>query len=175
MTIERALKISNTLKILVIGTAVILCMWTIYNIGKERGQQTFNMEIFKPDTTGVKIIMLSADPYDVDVAVIITQNKRKAAELLRWYSFDNSIVPETLNARAITFWPSETTNWGIPCIWLPEIPNTPEEYGIVSHEMTHLTHLIMDFVGVVYSDEAEEAFAYENGYLMKQFYLGCLK
>lgn len=167
-------KTANIFTTLLLAVALFICMWIVYERGVEKGQNTFNIERFKPDTTGVKIVTLTADPYDVDVVVLIGQDKGKVAQLLRWYLWDATITPDTLNARAITFWP-DSTSPGVPCIWIPEIPKDADNMGLFSHEMTHMTHLIMDYAGIVYSDEAEEAFAYENGYLTRQFYDKCSK
>jgi hypothetical protein len=159
----------NILATTLLALAIFLCMWVAYDRGRESNNYELTWKDFRPDTVGVQMFTLNADPYDVDVQVIITPDTAKAVRLLRFYVMDWSISGRDLAARGVTFWP-DYSSYGIPAVWLPTATTTPEDQAVVAHELTHVTHLVMDYAGVVYSDKAEEAFAYENGYLTRQFY-----
>lgn len=176
--LERNLRIANWLTVLVIAIAVFLCMWVAYDRGVERGEkrivEQFTYEYYKPDTTGIKTVMLSADPYDIDVAVVIGTDTAKAVRLIRYYVLDGKVSSANLNARGVTFWP-DSSGKGIPVVWIPRVPETPEDIGVVGHELTHVSHMIMLYCGTELVPESMEAYAYLNGFLTTQFYEKCLK
>lgn len=170
-------KIANGVTTLLLAIAVFLCMWVIYDRGLERGEDRITtrlmIEYYKPDTTGVKTVMLTAEPYDIDVAVVIGRDTTKVVRLVRYYLWNGKISSADLNARGVTFWPD--TSLGIPVIWIPAVPTNPEEHGILAHELTHMSHLIMMYCGIPLTEETMEAYAYEHGYLTTQFYEKCLE
>lgn len=176
--IKRNLRIANWLTVSVMAMAVFLCMWVAYDRGLERGEkkivEQFTLEYYKPDTTGIKTVMLSADPYDIDVAVVIGTDTAKVVKLLRYYLWDGKISAADLDARGVTFWP-DSSGRGIPAVWIPKVPATPEEQGILAHELTHVTHMIMLYCGTELVPESMEAYAYLHGFLTRQFYDKCLE
>ena len=50
------------------------------------------------------------------------------------------------------------------------MPNTPEEQGVLAHELTHVSHMIMLYCGTPLTEETLETYAYLHGFLTKQFY-----
>jgi len=49
-----------------------------------------------------------------------------------------------------------------------DFKNSVEWLAILSHEIYHLTHAVMREVGMILSEDSEEAFAYYGQYLMEQ-------
>lgn len=176
--IKRNLKIANWLVTTTIAIAVFLCMWVVYDRGLERGENRIvsklTYEYYKPDTTGLKVVVLSADPYDIEVTVVIGRDTAKAVRLIRYYLLNGGIRSADLNARGVTFWP-DSSGIGIPVVWLPEVPTTPDEQGVLAHELTHVSHMIMMYCGTDLTEESLEAYAYLHGFLTRQFYEQCLE
>ena len=148
-------------------------LFIVYDQGKKVKEevQYFN---YMPDTTGIRVIHLDADPFDVDVKVVIGSDALAASKVLRYWTGDMNIQAATLNVRGMTIWPDRNIP-GIPCIWIPSIPKTPDEQGVLAHEMTHIVQMLMSYVGVTLTEASEEAYAYMVGYLTRQFYEGCLE
>lgn len=55
-------------------------------------------------------------------------------------------------------------------IRLRRIPTTNIDYGCLQHEIYHAVNYIMSFIGVKYSEDSEECFAYLIGYITEQCY-----
>ena len=55
-------------------------------------------------------------------------------------------------------------------LWLREKPTTPTDFGLLSHEIYHCTGFILRSIGIQYSEETEEAYAYLIQYLTEQIY-----
>ncbi len=60
-------------------------------------------------------------------------------------------------------------------IWMDKKPESCEDYGILAHEIFHTVCFLMDRIGVKYSNEADEAFAYMIGYLTTEILKGINK
>jgi hypothetical protein len=58
-----------------------------------------------------------------------------------------------------------------PIIWIPRIPRTAEEKGVLSHEVFHaVSSLFLDYVGMKLTTDSEEAYAYTIGFVIKEFW-----
>ena len=55
---------------------------------------------------------------------------------------------------------------GIFFIWMPSKPTTAEDIGFLAHEVFHAVAEIMRTIGVTFSENSEEIYAYTVGYLM---------
>ena len=70
-------KTTDILVTLLLAVVIFSCMWIVYNRGVEEGQNTFSIERFKPDTTGLvtELIMTGYGAEDV-IALEMTDNVR---------------------------------------------------------------------------------------------------
>ena len=55
-------------------------------------------------------------------------------------------------------------------LWMPKVPEKPQEYATLGHEIFHAAFGIMDEIGASPSEDSEEAYAYLIGYLTKEIY-----
>jgi len=109
---------------------------------------------------------MTAAVYDTDVYVIISEDTLQALMFLRSFLQDTSLVTKDLDVKGVVF-----SNPGHPPVmWIPKIPRTPEEMGVVAHEMFHLVACIMDYVNIPLDDSSEEAYAYMYSHLNEQFW-----
>lgn len=53
-------------------------------------------------------------------------------------------------------------------IWLEKFDESTHSYNILSHEVTHAVWTILTSVGLVFSEDSEEAFAFYAGSLTEQ-------
>lgn len=53
-------------------------------------------------------------------------------------------------------------------IWMPSKPKTAEDIGFLAHEVFHAVAEIMRTIGVTFSEDSEEIYAYTIGYVMHQ-------
>jgi hypothetical protein len=60
-----------------------------------------------------------------------------------------------------------------PFIWLPSKPKTARQLSTVAHEILHSVFDCMEWAGIKYSRESEEAYTYLHTHLMKQFLKKC--
>lgn len=105
---------------------------------------------------------INGGTFDQDVHVIITEDTAYALSYVRKY-LDSSASADDFNSRATTF----PTQDGRPTIvWFSNTSDTV----IINHELLHVTFDIMKWAGVDFSDNTEEAYAYEMQYLTKEFY-----
>lgn len=62
---------------------------------------------------------------------------------------------------------------GQTIIRLPKKPETPQEFGTLSHEVFHAVDWIFRHINIRLSGYSDEAYAYLIGYITEQFYLKC--
>lgn len=62
------------------------------------------------------------------------------------------------------------SNGGHICIKIEKWPTTPENMGVLAHEIFHAVELIMDHIGMKLTSDTSEAFAYLVGYITKKIY-----
>jgi len=55
-------------------------------------------------------------------------------------------------------------------LWMEKKPTTPFLLSILAHEIFHCTCFLMDRVGIKYSDDSDEAYAYMIQYLTTKCY-----
>ena len=53
---------------------------------------------------------------------------------------------------------------------LREYPTTPEDYGIIAHEVFHVVELLFERVGMPLADSSSEAYAYLIGYVTQEIF-----
>lgn len=115
--------------------------------------------------------IMTVELYDQDMWVVITEDTSQALHFVREVMDDTTISSKEFDCRGITFLSDKQP----ACMWLPRIPNNPEELAVANHEIFHLTRSIMIGVGIPLSDESEEAWAYVNQNISKQFYQNVIR
>jgi len=109
-----------------------------------------------------QIFTLTGGAFDLDVAVLITEDTAFALKYVR-ENLDSTAMSSDFDARGATF---GTIDGRSPIIWLP---NSNDE-SVISHEILHATISIMNWANIQLKEDTEEVYAYELGYLTKQFY-----
>lgn len=51
-------------------------------------------------------------------------------------------------------------NEGYYVIWLPEVPKTIGQFGVLIHELEHFLYCFMDVRGIPHTNDSDEAYAY---------------
>ncbi|MEI6186976.1 MAG: hypothetical protein WCP46_00545 [Alphaproteobacteria bacterium] len=108
-------------------------------------------KVFIP-TPVKKYIEMDGGTFDVSITVFIT----KDTSLVREYSSTMDF-----NSSACT-----ADEDGVIMVWFPSYPSQ----DLLTHEMTHVNEFILHDVGVPHSEDTDEVYAYEMGYLIKEFY-----
>jgi hypothetical protein len=55
-----------------------------------------------------------------------------------------------------------------PIVWLPKFPQTPREYGDLSHEIGHAVIDMLEYIGAPIDRDNDETFCYAHGYAMEK-------
>lgn len=119
------------------------------------------------------IIGLHIYPYDIMFSVGQSDKgflKSLKAALPKEYMVDvmnDDIVHLPKECRGRTF---HHLIGGQTIIRLPGKPDTPEQFGTVSHEIFHAVDFIFRRIGLQLTAESDEAYAYLIGYVAEQFY-----
>lgn len=114
-----------------------------------------------PKEEGVETYQLDGGTFDVDIYVVVCESEIKAYNYIS-INLDSSVKQEDFNAGGVTF---DQQNGNI-VIWLR---NTNDK-SINAHELLHTNIAIMNLVNIPLKEDTEEVYAYELGYLTKQFY-----
>lgn len=81
------------------------------------------------------------------------------------YVHDIWTVGEDLTAKAVI------CENGVSIIVLKKFDFTPKDLGTLSHEIFHIAFMILDNMGISYSNKSDEAYAYLIGYITEQILL----
>lgn len=109
-----------------------------------------------------KVITLSGGTFDIDVTVIVTSDTSIALRYVR-ENLDPNATSEDFDARAVTF---QTIDGKPPIVWLSDT----DDMSIINHELMHASIDVLRWAGINFTDDTEEAFAYELQLLTDQFY-----
>jgi len=110
--------------------------------------------------------------YPFDVMVSLGQSDKQLTHALRGYKkltkldYELCAYPsENVKGRAVMF----STNASI--IRLRKLPETPEDYGHMAHEIFHIVAFIMERIGIELKVlVSDEAYAYLIEFLTKEIY-----
>ena len=111
------------------------------------------IEIYKTD-----LLVYFGDVQGVKEALQEYIGEERAEETMR--NFGN--VRETTLARTCM-----AANGGV-MLWMPSIPATIKDYAMLAHEAFHVAAYIMRKVGIPFSTDTKEAYAYLIGYITLQ-------
>lgn len=117
-------------------------------------------------TKEFQLFELSGGTFEYDAYVIISNDTDSVVNFVNEHFIVDIYTKEDFRARGLTF--SGDSN--ISIIWLPLVPNDPENMAIVNHELFHLTHNMMLWADIPLTDASDETYAYELQHLTKQFY-----
>lgn len=123
--------------------------------------------VYKLSDSYFKVFHLNMEIYDVDVVVLIASDRYEALKYARKYFEDTTLRISDFDAKAVTFFNGQDA----PLMWLPKVPENPEEVGTLNHELFHATSMIMQHVGIPLTNSSNEAYAYVMGSLSKQFHM----
>ena len=111
------------------------------------------------------IFTMSGGTFGCNTKVLITSDTVFARNYLN-ENLDDTIAANAFNVDGCLFMGTTMEN----ILYLPIVPETPEQIGVANHELLHTTISIMTWAGITLSDSSEEVYAYEMSYLSKQFY-----
>lgn len=101
---------------------------------------------------------ISLSPYPGEIKVFVSKDPTEAIKYLNKIKSDSFSLEDFENAEGITI----GTESGEPIvIWLSSM-----DPGLISHEAFHATASIMKYAGIPLSDSSEEAYAYEQQYIV---------
>jgi hypothetical protein len=106
----------------------------------------------------VDYIEFTAGSFDIDIHVFITQD----TNLVKLYE-----PSMNFNSAACTVYDQQG---GPISVWFPRVDTTLESRLTVIHEMQHITHAVLQCVGLNHNIETDEVYSYELEYLIKQLY-----
>lgn len=112
--------------------------------------------------------IISIDLYDRDLMVHLGGKKELKHVLKRYHDKEtiNYILKEVdFNSNGYTLYNSGK---GVYLVWMPSIPSTSKDIGVLAHELFHAAIGIMTAIGVEPSESSEESYAYLIGYLTKK-------
>lgn len=136
------------------------------------GNTTYNKSITIPSIEYPKnyidTFVICGGTFDLDINVLITQDTTIAVNYAKsLFNNDSNINASDFLNRGITLSSGDYTTI---LLWLPKIPKSPEEISILNHEVFHVVRCIMLWSGTPLSEDTDEAWAYETGYISKQIY-----
>ena len=59
---------------------------------------------------------------------------------------------------------------GVTILWLNKVPDSVDCLAVLNHEIFHCVCMILERVGVKYSEDSDEAYAYLIGHLTRKIY-----
>lgn len=113
------------------------------------------------------IFSINCGSFDIDFHFIIGDNPKEIVSKLKdMYGKNKKIKVSYFTDRG-----DFVSIPGIPPIlWIPKIPQTPEEYGVLNHEISHLIFYIMQWANIKINEETEEVFSHQMQYLSTIIY-----
>lgn len=74
-------------------------------------------------------------------------------------------IENKFQGAASTYWDNQNR---VPIVYLPKISTSPEDLDTIVHELSHVVFAILGDVGITVDMYNNEAFAYLQGWLMKE-------
>jgi hypothetical protein len=117
----------------------------------------------KPRST---IINLSVYPFDLLVSFNEKDDEvfNKLNELGANVEMSDIETKTTQAGKSILF----STNHSL--IRIPIFTGTPNDYGVLAHEIFHIAEFVLNRVGITHSSDSNESFAYLIQYITKEIY-----
>ena len=111
----------------------------------------------------MQIFSVSTEIYGFSLKVVIEHDLKAAVAYIS--KFDKECTSDFLKGCNGAYFEPEKHP---AIIWLPKNPETPKEYGTLSHEVLHAVIALSRIVGLTLSEDSEEAFTYLQGYITEQ-------
>ncbi len=113
--------------------------------------------------------IVKGEVYPFDVLVSCGERKsdlrKKLTDVL-----PNRIVSTELKINKLCSGRTIMFSTGQVLLWLKEKPTTVDGLAILSHEIFHCAFFILNRIGIEYSSESDEAYAYFIQHLTKKIY-----
>lgn len=150
-------------RILAICTVACIIFLIFFLDTKKHLHQESN--ITKIDSS-MTVFHMDGGIYPASIDVIITVDKRDVYNYFALNGIDSTLTEDYVNScDGITS--SDGLNF---TVWLESAKLNPENISTVQHELFHVLRVIMDEAGIPLNEYTNEAYAYELGYLTKEFY-----
>jgi hypothetical protein len=110
--------------------------------------------------------------YPFDLLVSINESDKKFAKILKSIK-ETSKMPDLAESMTLKGCNgvSFTTPRGSSIIRMSHLPIAGDFEAVFSHELLHIVHNTLKFVGMKLTDSSVEAYCYLTDYLTKQFYI----
>jgi predicted membrane channel-forming protein YqfA (hemolysin III family) len=106
--------------------------------------------------------------YPFEIMIFFGDKKKEIIKELKKYLCKSDITYfKTVNlfaGKSIMFSSGQTL------LYVNRIPENPNDYATLQHEIFHCACFVLERVGINYSNETDEAYAYLIEYLTKQIY-----
>jgi len=145
--------------LMVLSLAAFLTFTTIYIVDKHKESKD------RQYLSKNEVFQIEANPYDVNVNIIITQDTAKALAYVKAHTDSSFTIKDFRGVEAVTF-----MGYGNPTIWFPSLTKSTEDISKATHELMHVLYFVTSRAGIVLNDETHEAFAYELDYLTLQLF-----
>lgn len=117
--------------------------------------------------------VVALDVYDKEILFAFGYSHEKVINLLR--KSNRLDIDELVNM--ITAFPENSyqvvtfvSSFGASVILMPGVPESPKEFGTLSHEVFHCVEAILGYVGVPHAESTSEAYAYPIGYVVQKVF-----
>ncbi|MFA6282312.1 MAG: hypothetical protein WCY05_07425 [Candidatus Omnitrophota bacterium] len=115
----------------------------------------------------MKVIPIKDDIYNTNIFIIPDANEADLVSLFKRryglnHKYDNDC--DGLHLKIV----DQTAGKDYHYLIFDKLGNTPKDIGVFNHEMLHLVFSVFSIIGIKYSDDSEEAFAYYLSYLTEK-------
>lgn len=117
-----------------------------------------------------KIFLIKRETFDFDVLVCLGTERKDIINFAnkRFKSAFTSDDLEKLEMRGCGLTVQLYSKAFV--LWLKKFPTTLKDFGYLTHEIFHTSDLMLRQAGMVLSDDSDEAWAYQIGWLTKKIY-----
>lgn len=120
-----------------------------------------------------KFKVIDIDIYKVHLTVFVGSKKKFSEFLESSEDEDNKKftqkvkedIENDFQAVASTYWDKQNR---VPILYLPKISTSLEDLEVIVHELSHVVFIILGDVNITVDMYNDEAFAYLQGWLMKE-------
>ena len=103
--------------------------------------------------------------YEQDLHICIYKTIKKAYQVLKKKKIDCEFNEDDFESKAIVS--MYFSDYGAVLI----LTEKEVTYGTIAHEIDHIVHELLKFIGMKRTDASEEAYSYLKGYLLKKISL----
>lgn len=117
----------------------------------------------------IKAYKFVIEPYGRRMMVFVGSRERFVYTMKKEYNIDIDSVGERDGEHAyVEYQGKNSPLFSFRYIWLKKLKKTPEYMGLLAHECLHATFEILDWAGMKYTRDGEEAYTYLLDNMIRQ-------